>query len=132
MDTLETYQAPQAVYLNEEKVIPVPSIDGLWCFDIGASSHMTGLRHVFATMDETVHGTVKFGDGSVVGIHRKGSMIFRGLFGEQRVLTDIYFIPSLWSNIISLGQLDKCGYKVAISNGMMTIHDPVDTSQTYL
>jgi hypothetical protein len=33
MDTLETYEAPQAVYLNEEKVILVPSIDGLWYFD---------------------------------------------------------------------------------------------------
>jgi hypothetical protein len=76
-------------------------------------------------MDEMVHGTVKFGDGSVVGIHRKGSVIFRGQSGEQRVLADVYFISSLWSNIISLGQLDKGGYKAAISSGMMTIHDTV-------
>jgi hypothetical protein len=33
----------QAVFLNEEKVIPVPSPEGLWYFDTGASSHMTGL-----------------------------------------------------------------------------------------
>jgi hypothetical protein len=66
----------QAVFLNEEKVIPVP--DGLWYFDTGASSHIMGLRHVFATLDDTVHGTVRFGDGSVVDIHGKGSVVFRG------------------------------------------------------
>jgi transposase InsO family protein len=117
--------APQAVFLNEEKVIPVPSPDGLWYFDTGASSHMTGLRHVFATLDETVHGTVRFGDGSVVDIHGKGLVIFRGQSGEQRILADVYLIPSLRSNIISVGQLDEGGYKIAIADGMMTIHDPV-------
>jgi hypothetical protein len=114
----------EAVFLNEEKVIPVPSPDGLWYFDTGASSHMTGLRKVFATLINTVHGTVKFGDGSVVKIYGKGSVIFRGQTGEQRVLTDVYYIPSLRSNIISVGQLDEGGYKIGITNGMMTIHDP--------
>jgi hypothetical protein len=28
--------APQAVFLNEEKVIPIPSPDGVWFFDTGA------------------------------------------------------------------------------------------------
>jgi hypothetical protein len=72
----------QAVFLNEEKVIPVPSPDGLWYFDTGASSHTTGLRHVFATLVNTMHGTVKFGDGSVIKICGKGSVVFRGQTGE--------------------------------------------------
>jgi hypothetical protein len=72
----------QAIFLNEEKVIPMPSLDGLWYFNTGASSHMTGLRQVYATLVNTVHGTVKFGDGSVIKICGKGSIVFRGQTGE--------------------------------------------------
>jgi hypothetical protein len=82
------------------------------------------LRQVFATLVDTMHGTVKFGDGSVVKICGKGSVVFCGQTGEQRVLADMYYIPSLRSNIISVGQLDEGGYKIGIANGMMTIHDP--------
>jgi hypothetical protein len=82
-------ESQQAVFLNEEKVIPVPSPDGLWYFDTGASSHMTGLRHVFATLDDTVHGTVRFGDGSIINIRGKGFVVFRGQNDEQRVLADV-------------------------------------------
>jgi hypothetical protein len=69
--------APQAVFLNEEKVIPVPSPDGVWYFDMGGSSHMTGVRQMFSSLDESVHGTVRFGDGSLAKIQGKGSVVFR-------------------------------------------------------
>jgi transposase InsO family protein len=54
-------------------------------------------------------------------------VIFRGQSGEQRVLADVFYIPSLRSNIISVGQMDEGGYKIAISHGVMTIHDPVQS-----
>jgi hypothetical protein len=56
------------VNLNEEHVIPVPSPSGVWYLDSGASSHMTGARDMFTTLDEFMHGTVRFGDGSIVNI----------------------------------------------------------------
>ena len=114
----------QAVFLNEEKVVPVPSPDGVWCFDTGATSHMTGEKHTFATLDETVHGTVKFGDGSLVAIRGRGTAIFRCGNGDQYALADVFFIPNLQSNIISVGQLDEGGCAVGIKSGIMTIRDP--------
>jgi hypothetical protein len=118
--------APQAVFLNEEKVIPVPSPDGVWFFDTGASSHMTGERHGFSTLDETVHGTVQFGDGSLGTIRGRGTIMFRGQSREQRALIDVFFIPSLRSNIISVGQLNEGGCAIGIKRGIMTIHDPTE------
>jgi hypothetical protein len=114
----------QAVFLNEEKVIPVPSPDGLWYFDTGASSHMTGQRHVFSEIDETERGTVRFGDGSLVKIEGMGSIVSRAQSGQQRVLAEVYYIPCLRNNIISVGQLDKNGCKVDIGDGVMSIHEP--------
>jgi hypothetical protein len=118
--------ATQAVFLNEEKLILVPSPDGVWFFDTGASSHMTGERHMFATMDVAVQGTVKFGDGSLVAIRGRGTVIFRSQSGEQRALSNVFYIPSLRSNIISVGQLDEGGCAIGIKDGVMIIHDPTE------
>ncbi|XP_073363708.1 uncharacterized protein [Aegilops tauschii subsp. strangulata] len=128
--TVDTTQlaAPQQVYLNEEKVMPVPSPDGVWFFDTGASSHMTGDRHVFSSLDEIVHGSmrfgdgsVRFGDGSVVAIRGRGSVVFRCKGRDQRSLTGIFFIPSLQTNIVSVGQLDETGCIINIADGVMAV-----------
>ena len=79
---------------------------------------------MFAKLDEGVHGTVKFGDGSHVAIRGRGSIVFKCQSGEQRALTEVYYIPSLQSNIISVGQLDEGGCQIGIQNGLMTVHDP--------
>jgi hypothetical protein len=87
---------------------------------------MTGERHVFTALDDTVHGTVKFGDGSLVAIRERGTIVFRSQGGEQRALADVFFIPSLKSNIISLGQLDEGGCDIGIKSDVMAIRDPGD------
>ena len=124
--------APQQVHLNEEKVHPEISPPGLWYFDTGATSHMTGDRGMFSTLDESVQGTVKFGDGSRVAIRGRGSVIFRGQSGNQRALSEVYFIPSLSSNIISVGQLDEGGCRIQIHEGLMTIHDTVGRMMAHI
>jgi len=67
---------------------------------------MTGERSTFSELDVNVHGTVRFGDGSVVAIEGCGSVVFNCKNGEHRALTGVYFIPRLQANIISLGQLE--------------------------
>ncbi|KAL8108091.1 hypothetical protein AgCh_024510 [Apium graveolens] len=52
-------------------------------------------------------GDVKFGDGSLVKIEGKGSIKIVCKNGEIRVLQGVYYIPTLRSNIISLGQLSE-------------------------
>jgi hypothetical protein len=44
---------------------------------------MTGEHHMFASLDETVYGTVKFGDGSLVAIKGCGTVVFRSQSGEK-------------------------------------------------
>lgn len=40
---------------------------------------------------------------------------------EHKVLTDVYYIPKLKSNIISLGQLEEGGCEVRLKNGRLMI-----------
>jgi hypothetical protein len=74
-----------------------------WYLDTGAMNHMTGRGNVFFELDRAVQGTVKFGDGSVVNICGKGTIIFSGRHGEHKVLTGVYLIPRLKNSIISVG-----------------------------
>ena len=96
--------ACEQVFLNEEKV--VPKLFGkhylAWYLDTGASNHMTGNPDKFADLDSSVKGRVRFGDGSAVEICGQGSVLMQCLTGEHRVLSDVYFIPRLKNNIISL------------------------------
>lgn len=64
------------VYLNEERVIPMLFVDDQWYLDTGANNHMIGSGLMFTIIDEHVKGMVKFGDGSVIEIQGRGSILF--------------------------------------------------------
>ena len=90
-----------------------------WVLDTGTTNHMIGSRNVFAELDTGVTGTVKFGDGSVVDIKGKGTVLFACKFGEHHCLDGVYYIPRLITNIVSLGQMDEDGFKVDIESGIL-------------
>ena len=116
---------PTSVTLVEDQVFlsREAHADGIWFLDSGASNHMTGVKGVFSELDTDIAGTVKFGDGSVVEIQGRGTIIFACRNGEHRALTDVYYIPRLRSNIISLGQLGENGSQVLIEHGVLRLRD---------
>jgi hypothetical protein len=97
----------QRVFLNQERVFPMDYGEGAWVLDIGATNHMTGCRASLPTLDETMHGAVHFGDGSMVEICGIGAVTITVKNQDHRVLTKVYYIPSLKCNIVSLGQLEE-------------------------
>ena len=119
----------EVVFLNEENVMPKKlelnkTNDVNWYLDNGASNHMTGEKTFFSELNESIKGRVKFGDGSCVKIDGKGSIIFEAKRGEQKLLTDIYYIPELRSNILSLGQATEQGCDVRMKDNYLTLRDP--------
>ena len=118
----------EIVYLNEQNVKPKEfdsSTDGdrIWYLDNGASNHMTGNRSYFRSIDETITGKVRFGDDSRIDIKGKGSVLFVSQDGRRKILADVYFIPELKSNIISLGQATESGCDVRMRKDYLTLHD---------
>lgn len=114
---LLTEKATQMVFLNEHKVIPSnfesnEVEEQVWYLDNGASNHMTGNSNVFLVINKNTKGQVRFGGDSCVEIEGKGSIVLEGKTGEQRLLTNVYYIPHLRSNIFSLGHATGGGHEV--------------------
>jgi hypothetical protein len=84
---------------------------------------MTGCRESLATLDETVRGAVRFRDGLKVEIHRIGAVTIIEKNQDHRVLIEVYYIPSLKCNIVSLGQLEKARCHVEIDKGVMEVFE---------
>lgn len=117
------------ILLNKETIPKLSAHDAIsresnvWYLDNGASNHMTGQRSKFASLDEGIQGQVKFGDGSLVEIKGKRSIMLQCKNGEERVLNEVYYIPTLCNNIISLGQLSEEGNKVMLSGDFLWVRD---------
>ena len=128
--TLDRTPSVQEVHLTEKKV----NLDhddageedkaGDWFLDTGATNHMTGARTAFAELDTGVVGTVRFGNGSVIEIRGRGTVVFRCKNGDHRSLEGVYYIPKPRKNIVSVGRLDERGYDSHIRHGVFTLHDP--------
>ena len=133
IENTETQEADELmlheiVYLNEEKVVPSKyegdaGEDDIWYLDNGASNHMSGDKRYFASIDESITGKVRFGDDSRIDIKGKGSIEFMDRNGEPRKIIDVYFIPDLKSNIISLGQATEAGCDTRMKDEHLIMHD---------
>ncbi|KAL4376201.1 hypothetical protein GQ457_02G024740 [Hibiscus cannabinus] len=92
---------------NEEK-----NDASTWYLDNGASNHMCGDKEAFVKLDDKVKGNVSFGDSSKVQIQGKGTILISLKDDSHSLITDVYYVPKLKSNILSLGQLLEKGYEI--------------------
>jgi hypothetical protein len=96
----------QHVHLSQGTT-PISMSDDMWVLDTGASNHMTGSRSTLTQIGSNVQGTVRLGDGSRVKIQGMGSVVMQDQSRGHKVLTDMYYIPEMKCNIVSLGQLEE-------------------------
>ncbi|GJU66864.1 retrovirus-related pol polyprotein from transposon TNT 1-94 [Tanacetum coccineum] len=94
------YEVDGTVMMANKEV--APEINTIWYLDTAASNHMCGDKRLFVEIKEVVDGRVAFGDESKVRVKGRDTIYFSHNRKETRI-KDVYYVPAMKNNIISLG-----------------------------
>lgn len=95
----------------------------IWFLDSGCSNHMTGLRNIFLSLDESIKMHVRLGDDKQVQVESKGTVGVRTKSGKVKHIDNVFYIPGLAHNLISIGQLIQRGYSVMFHDDVCEIRN---------
>ena len=87
----------------------------------GCSNHMTGKISMFSMIDENVKSQITLGTNSKVSVMGKARVIVLTKKGERRSISDVYYVPGMKCNLLSIGQLIQKGYNVFFEDDVCTI-----------
>ncbi|XP_004301444.1 PREDICTED: uncharacterized protein LOC101291249 [Fragaria vesca subsp. vesca] len=95
-----------------------------WYLDSGCSNHMCGSKSSFSVLDEEFRTVVRFGDNSTVNVMGKGDIRIRTKANHVETISNVYYVPALKSNLLSIGQLQEKGYVSTMRDGACEVYDP--------
>ena len=103
----------------------VPYKDPAWYMDSAASYHMTYDPGLFQSMRSSSK-EVELADGTTIRAKGVGTIELDILVAGETMtqpLFDVYYIPDLDSNLLSIGCFERKGYSINTRNGKMTVED---------
>jgi transposase InsO family protein len=95
----------------------------LWLLDSGCNNHMTGNKDFFSSLDSSVTSQIKLGDDYQKKVLGKGVVFVLTKQDEKKDIHDVYYVPGLRHNLMSVGQMNEHGYKVIFEGSKCTILD---------
>ncbi|KAI3501210.1 hypothetical protein L1887_29073 [Cichorium endivia] len=102
---IEGYERETAILMKKVKEDESKQ-KGFWFLDSACSNHMTGVREWFIRIDESYQHKVKLGNDYKLEVRGLGDI--RITVGDiTQVITNVYYVPSLRSNLMSVGQLQE-------------------------
>ncbi|CAA7027704.1 unnamed protein product [Microthlaspi erraticum] len=92
----------------------------MWFLDSGCSNHMCGVREWFVDFDETFRQNVKLGDDRRMMVEGRGNLRLE-INGTIQLISSVYYVPGLKSNLMSIGQLQQKGLRIVIDEDVCEI-----------
>ncbi|CAJ2658384.1 unnamed protein product [Trifolium pratense] len=88
-----------------------------WYLDSGCSNHMVGNKDWLFEFDESFRESVKLGNDSKMAVMGKGNVKL-DMEGKIIVITDVYYLPGLSNNLLSIGQLQQKSITIIFKNNI--------------
>ncbi|CAJ2653193.1 unnamed protein product [Trifolium pratense] len=92
-----------------------------WFLDSGCSNHMSSNKDWFYDFDENYRDSVKLGDDSRMNVMGKGNVKL-SINGRVHVFTNVYFIPGLKTNLLSIGQIQQKKATIVFKNNCCKVY----------
>lgn len=97
--------------------------EAFWFRDSACSNHMTGVKEWFIHIDETYQHKVRLGNDPKLEV--KGRCDIRIIVnGMSQVITNVYYVPLLTSNLMSVGQLQEKSLTFVIQGIVFMVFHP--------
>lgn len=93
----------------------------IWFLDSGCSNHICGTKDWFVNLDEDYRVSVRLGDHSRVKVMGKGTVKMQ-ICGRTQIFSDVYWIPELKSNLLSIGQIQEKGLAILFKENQSKIY----------
>ena len=93
----------------------------VWLLDGGCNNHMNGHNDLLSNFDASLITTISLGDDHSIKASRKGVVPFLTKQGEVKNIPDVYYVPNIKHNLLSVGKLMAHGYDVNFHNNICTI-----------
>jgi hypothetical protein len=121
-------EANYAELNNEEEILLMSYVElydnnqeDAWFLDSGCSNHMCGDKAMFCELNEEFRQLVKLGNNTRMTVFGKEKVkLF--LDGMQHMVTDVFYVPELKNNLLSIGQLQEKGFAILIKSGTCKIY----------
>ncbi|CAL1397608.1 unnamed protein product [Linum trigynum] len=94
--------------------------EACWFLDSGCSNHMCGNKNWFTDLDTSFKGSVRLGNDSRLDVAGKGAVKLV-LEHVNLQIKDVYYVPDLNTNLLSVGQLQEKGLAFLIKGGSCRI-----------
>jgi hypothetical protein len=98
---------------NEEEILLMSYVElyennreDAWFLDSGCSNHMCGDKAMFCELNEEFRQLVKLGNNTRMTMLGKGKVKLY-LDGVHHIVTDVFYVPELKNNLLSIGQLQE-------------------------
>lgn len=105
---------------SKEEVYDESNVE-MWFLDSGCSNHMVGRKDWLFNFDDSFRDFVKLGDNSKMPVMGKGNLkLYIG--GLVQVVTEVYYLPGLMNNLLSIGQLQQKNLTIVFSNDLCKVY----------
>ncbi|KAF8652311.1 hypothetical protein HU200_014327 [Digitaria exilis] len=97
---------------------------GIWYIATGAAHHATGNPDLITNLVELESDALRVhaADGTPMPVRGRGNVVT-----ENIVLPDVYYVPGLCANLVSVGQLAGMDYCVGFGRGACVVRDAAGT-----